>query len=313
MSGCARIIFSGKIFGTNADYWIASGSLHEPAEANQDADIEPRGTGCNQIVYWVTDNLLNDWIQLPDVKPAHIVAARQIKHIMTGDLNAQVVSNPPFPGKERHYLRAQLARIFTATSISPKGFYLNDEETNKMRAATADEFTMPGTEELKSLEAWANVQKSILKNGRHSYVAPGDLDDEAKEAWISEKNEADPQVDEFRALNEHTPCAGMETAFISKVVGDPQQYTKGEGNITYAVNVIKSVRWPGAVTVAKGGKFTNIYIGYGLKRQDPSFNPTVPPTVDVEPMDPVEQSEPNPEKEPAPKQDPVDDDVPADD
>lgn len=80
----------------------------------------------------------------------------------------------------------------------------------------------------------------------------------------------------------------MESAFISKVVGDPQQYTKGEGNITYAVNVIKSVRWPGAVTVAKGGKFTNIYIGYGLKRMDASFNPTIPPTVDVEPMDPVE-------------------------
>lgn len=301
MSGASRVCFAGKIYGTQKDYWIAQGSLYEPAESNQDKDIEPRGSGCNQIVYWVTDNLLSDWIQLPDVRPCHIIAARQIKHIMTGDLNAEVNSNPIFPGKERHFLRAQLARIFAATTISPKGFYLTDEETNKMRPATADEFTMPGTEELKSLEAWANVTKSILKNGRHGYVAPAELDDEAKEAYISEKNEADPQVDDYRVLTEHTPCPGMESAFISKVVGDPQQYTKGEGSVSYAVNVIKSIRWPGAITVAKGGKFTNLYVGYGIKRVDPSFNPTIPPSVDSEPQDPVEQPEPTPLHEPVAK------------
>lgn len=51
---------------------------------------------------------------------------------------------------------------------------------------------MPGTEELKSMEAWSNVSQSILKNGRTAYVAPGDLDDEAKDAWISEMNDKDP-------------------------------------------------------------------------------------------------------------------------
>jgi hypothetical protein len=54
----------------------------------------------------VTENLLSDWIQLPDCKPEHIKVARQIKHIMTGNLNASINSNPSFPGKERHYLRA---------------------------------------------------------------------------------------------------------------------------------------------------------------------------------------------------------------
>lgn len=105
-------------------------------------------------------------------------------------MNAEVNSNPSFPGKERHFLRAQLARIFAATTIAPKGLFEIDEETNLMKFT--EDFAMPGTEELKSMEAWSNVSQSILKNGRTAYVAPGDLDDEAKDAWISEMNDKDP-------------------------------------------------------------------------------------------------------------------------
>ena len=122
-------MFSGKVFGTKKDYWVASGILNEPEEPNIDPSIERRGQGANQIVFWVTDNILNDWIQLPDCKPEHIIAARMIKHVFSGDLNSTIESNPPFPGKERHFLRAQLARIFTATSISPKGLFEFDDET----------------------------------------------------------------------------------------------------------------------------------------------------------------------------------------
>ena len=75
------------------------------------------------MVFWVTDNLLNDWVQLPDCSPDHIVQARKIKHVFTGDLNADISSNPKFDGKERHFLRAQLARISAATVICPKGMY----------------------------------------------------------------------------------------------------------------------------------------------------------------------------------------------
>ena len=54
---------------------------------------------------------------------------------MTGDLNASINSNPQFPGKERHFLRAQLARIFAATTIAPKGLFEIDEETSLMKFA----------------------------------------------------------------------------------------------------------------------------------------------------------------------------------
>lgn len=56
--------------------------------------------------------------------------AQMIKHVMSGDLNASLTNtNPPLHWKERHFLRAQLARIFAATEISPKGYYEIDEET----------------------------------------------------------------------------------------------------------------------------------------------------------------------------------------
>ena len=75
MSGAEALGFVGKIFGTQKDYWIANGRIptsEEPAAKNQ----EPRGEGVNTFVFWVTDNLLNDWIQLPDCLPEQIIAAR---------------------------------------------------------------------------------------------------------------------------------------------------------------------------------------------------------------------------------------------
>lgn len=74
--------------------------------------------------------------------------------MLTGNLNASIDSNPPFPGKERHFLRAQIARITHATSLIPKGLMEVDEEGKEKYA---DEFNVPGTEELKALEAWSHA------------------------------------------------------------------------------------------------------------------------------------------------------------
>jgi radial spoke head protein 4A len=106
LSGASRLRFWGKIYGKQRDYWVVEGVLDQAEEDSTDKSMEPRGAGTNRFVYWVTDNLLEDWIQLPDTKPAHVNAARLIKHIFTGDLNAVLDTNPPFPGKERHFLRA---------------------------------------------------------------------------------------------------------------------------------------------------------------------------------------------------------------
>lgn len=72
MSGAESLRFAGKIFGTQKDYWIAMGKLPVAEEDSKDASSEPRGKGVNESVFWVTDNLLNDWLQLPDCRPIHI-------------------------------------------------------------------------------------------------------------------------------------------------------------------------------------------------------------------------------------------------
>lgn len=69
-------------------------------------------------------------------------------------MNGTIDSNPPFPGKERHFLRAQIARITHATVIIPKGLFEYDEEAFVEKFA--EEFAVPATEELKSLEVWAH-------------------------------------------------------------------------------------------------------------------------------------------------------------
>ena len=109
----------------------------------------------------------------------------------------------------------------------------------------------------------------ILKAGTTTHILPSAWSEEKKEEELAKLETDDKTEERFRGINEHNPIAGMETAWLSKVVGDTQQYNQlppKEGTTTYAVNVIRSLRWPGAVTVAKGGKFASVYVGYGLKR-----------------------------------------------
>nr|XP_016928725.1 radial spoke head protein 4 homolog A [Drosophila suzukii] len=88
-------------------------------------DIPPEliGLGSNRYSYFVVNSLFDDWIELPIVTPRQIAVSRQIKKFLTGDLEADVVSFPCFPGKEKHYLRALIGRITAGTYIAPVGYY----------------------------------------------------------------------------------------------------------------------------------------------------------------------------------------------
>jgi len=104
--------------------------------------------------------VLHDWVQLPDCQPEWILAARKIKTMLTGNLNSSVCSNPAFPGQERHFLRAQLARIFCATTLHPKGMFnmepMNEDEGAPEIMKVVEDFPMPSTEDLKTTEVWGN-------------------------------------------------------------------------------------------------------------------------------------------------------------
>ena len=47
--------------------------------------------------------------------------ARNIRRFFTGNLDAPVLSKSTFPGRELHYLRAQIARISADCRIAPRG------------------------------------------------------------------------------------------------------------------------------------------------------------------------------------------------
>jgi len=149
------------------------------------------------------------------------MVAREIKAVISGSLNATINSCPPFPGKERHYLREQLARISHATEIVPKGMFEVDEETNEVKET--EEFTMPSTAELESLEAWGHKHPILLKVGRCSHVAPAGMDEEAKDEYMAKLEEEDKKEERFRPLTDETYAMypGLETAWSSKVCGDP--------------------------------------------------------------------------------------------
>lgn len=88
--------------------------------------------------------------------------------------------------------------------------------------------------------------------------APVGMDDDAAEAWKARMETEDPVVEAFRGITEMKGMPGVslnpeeERCWLAKACGDAQQYTQaGEegGSTTYSVNVFRSCRWPGAVTV----------------------------------------------------------------
>jgi radial spoke head protein 4A len=172
-----------------------------------------------------------------------------LKKILTGNLNAEIFG---FPGKERNLLRAQLARIQHATNIVPKGIFEMDEESGGMKYA--EEGPDLSSEPLKSLENWCSVDPIILKVGRCTHTEPTHVPEEEREAYKEKLAEEDKTEEPLKAIFEHTPV-GTDTAWTVKTVGDTQAYNKvgGEGTTSYAINLIKSNRWPGHVTVAKNG------------------------------------------------------------
>lgn len=173
-------------------------------------------------------------------------------------------------------------------------------------------------EALKSLETWGHAHPIILtagSPGRCSHYVPPHIKEEEKEEFLAKKQEEDPGADRFRALNEDTPIgvSGLETAWLVRVCGDTQQYRVGEGTKVYATVVLKSLRWPGAVTVSKSGKFCSIYVGDGLKFGGLSYFPTEPPEVQSDPVDQIEMPEPTPLVPPEEPAEPDTDGVPAGD
>ena len=169
--------------------------------------------------------------------------------------------------------------------------YEEDEETKEVKMA--EEQPAMDTDALKDGSNWAFRHPNIYSSGKCVLEpTPGLSEEEA--AAEAEKQEGE-KVERFKAIKGEEDAA---LDWIIRVSGDTQQYKDGDNNKTYAVNVLRSLKWPGAVTVAKGGAFSCIYVGDGLKKGEFSFNPTEPPEVMSDPLGQTEMPEPTPQEAP---------------
>lgn len=101
----------GKFYGKNKDLWVAE---MEESGDKDDYDL-------NKFTYFVNDSPTGDWYKLPNLDLNTFLQAQRIKRIISGDLNSRLVTNPEFDGREKEFLRAQIARIVHATTLIPDG------------------------------------------------------------------------------------------------------------------------------------------------------------------------------------------------
>lgn len=307
-SGAKYLRFWGKIYGTERDYYIAEGEADatEENDAEPLPDFEARGTGINTLTYWVTQSPLHPWTILPDITPAQLNAARQIRRLFTGDLDSLVVTNPHFPGKERDLLRCQITRITYSTVIIPRGLFKTNEEDPQAIEAPEEEVAVPSTFELNELANWVHYHPGILMCSRltHMEVEPPEDAEIEPEELMARVREADPFHERLKPIAHDDAIPGYPTAWANRLVGDTQLYElppPKKGHMTNAVNVIRSLWWPGAFTVQQNGGWIHFYVGDGLKAPVKTYYPTQPPLILAEPNDPAEMAEPTPKVRPVPE------------
>jgi len=286
----SKLRFWGKILGTGADYFVAEAMCPEGESPEGEEDFEAPGTpGVNQYTYYVTTDLAGDWQRLPHIKPREIVASRLIKRLFSGDTMSKVITHPFYDGTEAVVLRAQIARINADTALCIKGFLKRDEEGEPTDPPAENaEFTkeVPPPPELLKPASWTHMQPHILKHGRttHKEIPEADGENDAEVAKMKEEQDADPSKDLIRGL------VGDKLTWTIKQTGDPTVYANPSHST--CVSCVRSLTWPGAVCVARGARFVNFYVGYGLQAGEPDFFPPAPPDVQDEPADDGEQLQP---------------------
>jgi radial spoke head protein 4A len=239
--------FFGKINTRGLPYYVVEGISPEEEEGIIETKQEGK-SGANKYAYWVTQSLESvQWVKLPNVKMDQVVKARLFKRFLTGNLDEKVPSYPPFDGTERNLLRAQIARIVGATSISPDGFFdLSEDDPPEVKAAEAEQMNErfpKSSADLKDPEGWKHHEVELNKLGRITAM-PEQLDENGEPIAEEEPVEVNPPLDTIKPENwTFRVCPG------------------GSGTAGTSVVVARSLLWPGAVSVAANRKFVNVYVG----------------------------------------------------
>ncbi|CCW59587.1 unnamed protein product [Phytomonas sp. EM1] len=313
----------GKILGRKSDYYIAETEL-DPAyvtldgEDDEDMDNdgdgedlpiehvndvfsvhilkrhhatpkEKSGTDLNKYVYYAAstaDPMV--WSRLPDVEPQHITVARLICREFTGNLEAPVRSHPRFLGLEKHYLRAQIARITCACRIAPRDMFTTqgavpdmdeDEDGNplpppEMVPAYAEVPPLipqkapdeDDTDEIQAVRAWyegfrygellqgkhwVHIAPTLLKCGRATI--PPQQSHEAEDNFGDAVEASHQEVESIRPfLSDLSKDEPMTLPGHSRSQLASWTFSQGYHNESddTKLYLARSMRWPGAVCYA---------------------------------------------------------------
>ncbi|KAL1491908.1 hypothetical protein ABEB36_012429 [Hypothenemus hampei] len=274
----------------------------------QEPPSEPSGVGLNKKVYFVCTAIGGEWIELSDVTPKQVRVARQIYKSFTGDLEKDIYTYPEFPGQEKHYLRAQIARISSGTHIAPLGYYTfgedlmgegdEDEEDvgeempggeNKTVYRINSKYEPPALKDLldPSMSFWVHTSPYILPQGRINWWNPGpDIEEPAEDEEGEQMGEEEEEDAELPKIEPETgpPLLTPLSEDASLETTNPWNARSTSSIIDmYSLAVIRSNLWPGAFALTTPRKtFYNIYLGFGLKYMQHNFSPLPLPPVQQE-------------------------------
>ena len=333
-----NVTFFGKIFGSEKDYYIAEATeIDPPADFNYDADM-------NRNVFYVTNNLTEKWVELPDVKPSQIKLSRKIKYIFTGNLNRKIYTNPTFNGEERHLLRCQIARIYHGAKLVPSinHYTIEDPESPFKQLVPAEKPKRLTNENLTSLDYWIHYPPGILNNGRISHIIddpPEGVEPEDHKKKIIDADPFDKRMG--AASNDKKICSNFSVSkdyagllpwridqyyedniyinpyvkMLDETQPDFDPAEQKENKMNYSLVVIKSLRWQGAYNAYLNGESYFFYVGNGMKIEDnmyEGYNFKNFPTIPEDKPDKDTQPEPHeiPQEKP-PEENKVEEPVPA--
>lgn len=152
--------------------------------------------------------------------------SRFLKHIFTGNLDAPIIANPHFKGKEADLLKCQIVRISFSTTIVPKGLFVVNADDKRVIEDPPEEEKKP-IEYVNQLNLanWQHHTENILKEGRLTHMMPDPMPEGKEEADVKkELEEKDNFENRLKSLTLDTPPPGHSVCWTLKKYKDDTQY-----------------------------------------------------------------------------------------
>lgn len=193
---------------------------------------------------------------------------------------AEVSAYPPFPGLEKNFLRAQIARISANTTLAPKGYFVveeTEEEDPSSKIERNEEWTKPSSAELGTLEAWVHQNPHLKKQGRCSLYVP-EVEGQESEEEIEE--DTPKAAEEHEESPDPLTSVDNDADILNGIKPWSVSFSSTIKGLKHQIVCLRSFLWPGAYAIATKDGFSNVYIGWGLKNTP--YEPPSPPEVQKE-------------------------------